>query len=403
MMFMFDVMLAQLFGQGDWLGTIISFAFIFLLVIFGPRLMITQTVMKLEKDVLELENMASKARKFTVKRFIENPSREANEKVKSFMDFFVAVPVSTDPFGIIKKIDAVMRHGNKKHKLFVESLAPGISKTEKMNFSAALAHSSGIQQIAKIMRHYLETIKKYKIFQLAMILQMQFPLIKRMAVALYDSVDAFTKGLPIGDGIGPMVVANMIPSERNVKKIESEEFVYYKTKINGRDVILSKADGPGASIGHPGKFVEYIAKKEKITRIISVDAAMGLEGEKPGSIAEGVGFGMRGSNPVDSFEIEEIATKKGILLDSIAIKQIGEQALQPMRKEILNSMAKTSEKLKEMISLCGKNEKILVIGLGNTCGIGNDVKSVDKAVLNLKKYYIEKKRKEGNKKKKKWF
>ncbi len=391
----------QFLGQGDWLGTLISFIFIFILIIFGPRLMIAQTIWRLEKDVAELETMAAKARRLTIKRFIKQPSRALNEKIKNFMDFFVALPVSTDPYGIIKKMDAVLRHGNRRHRRFVDSIAPNLSKIEKMDLDASLSHSSGIQQIAKIMRHYLETIKKYKIFQLAMLLQMQFPLIKRIAVALYDSVEAFTKSLPIGDGVGPMVVASFIPSERNISRLESEEFVYYKTKIEGRDVIFSKADGPGTSIGHPGRFVEYITGKEKITRIISIDAAAGLEGERPGSIAEGVGFGMRGSNPVDSFEIEEIAVKKGILLDSIAIKQIGEQALQPMRKEVLDSVPKVAAKLKEMIADCGKNEKILVIGLGNTCGIGNHKKSVESAILKLKKYH--KKKAEKRKKKKKRF
>jgi hypothetical protein len=394
-----EVLLAQFFGNDIW-GTLISFILIFVLIIFGPRLMVTQTIMRLEKDVAELEMMAERSRVNTVKSFLKKPSRETNEKVKNFMDFQIAEPVSTDPFGIIRKLDAVLRQAEDRHKSFVESMAPGLSKEEKENFGAALLHTSGVHQIAKIMRHLLETIKKYKIFQMALILQMQFPMIKKIADGLYDSVEAFTKGLPIGDAIGPMVISNYIPKGK-AQLMKDADFVYYKTNIAGRSVTFSKAKGSGVTIGHPEILLENLLKKEKITRIITIDAATGLEGEKTGSIAEGVGFGMRGSNPVRSFYIEEIAVKRGILIDDIMIKEVGEDSMQVMSKPILDSMKKASEAMEEAIKRSGKNERILVIGLGNTGGVGNDKSGVAPAVEKLKKYYRGMEEKE--KKKKGWL
>lgn len=391
-----EILLSQFFGN-DLLGTIISFILIFVLIIFGPRLMVTQTIMKLEKDVLELEMMAERSRRETVKKFLKKPSREIQDKIKNFMDFQIAEPVSTDPFGVIKKIDAVIRQAENRYKSFVESIAPKLDEVEKRNFNAALLHTSGIHQIAKIMRHLLETIKKYKIFQMALILQMQFPMIKRVADGLADSVEAFRKGLPVGDAIGAMIIANYIPKGK-AKLMKDADFVYYRTKIAGRAAILSKTNGPGVSIGYPEKFVENILKKEKISRIIAVDAAGGMEGEKSGSVAEGVGFGMRGTNPVKAFYIEEIAVKKNIPIDDIIIKEVGEEAMQVMSKPILDSMKKASAEMENAIKRAGKSEKILVIGLGNTGGVGNDKTGVAPAVEKLKKYYREMEAKEKEKK-----
>ncbi len=397
---MSEILLSQFFGNDIW-STLISFILIFVLIIFGPRLMVTQTIWKLEKDVEELEMMAERSRNNAVKRFLKNPDREMHDKIKNFMDFQIAEPVSTDPFGIIKKIDAVLRQAESRHKVFVESIAPGLGEDEKKNFRAALLHTSGVHQIAKIMRHLLETIKKYKIFQMALILQMQFPMIKKVAEALYDSVEAFSRGLPIGDAIAPLIVANYIPKGK-AKLMKDADFVYYRTKIAGRSVIFSRANGPGVSIGYPEKFMENILKKERITRILTVDAASGLEGEKPGAVAEGVGFGQRGSNPVASFYIEEMAVKRGIPVDDIMIKEIGEQGLQVMAKPILESVPKASQAMEEAIKRSKKNERILVIGLGNTGGVGNDKSGVPLAIDKLKKYYrdMEAKQKE---KKRGWF
>ncbi len=398
---MTDILLAQFFGN-DIIGTLISFVLIFILIIFGPRLMTTQTIWRLEKDVSELEIMAERSRANAVKKFLKKPTKETQDRIKNFMDFRIAEPVSTDPFGIVRKLDAVLKQAESRHKSFVESIAPGLSEEEKENFGAALLHTSGIYQIAKVMRHFLETIKKYKIFQMALIIQMQFPMIKKVADALYDSVEAFTEGLPIGDSIGPMIISDYIPKGK-AQLMKDADFVYYKTDIAGRSVILSKAKGPGVTIGHPEILVENLLKREKITRIITIDAAMGLEGEKTGSIAEGVGFGMRGSNPVRSFFIEEIAVKKGILVDDIMVKEVGEDSMQVMSKPILDSMKKASEALEDAIKRAGKNEKILVIGLGNTGGIGNDKSGIAPAAEKLKKHYREVEEKEKKEKKKGWF
>jgi hypothetical protein len=385
-------MLAQ-FG-GDLISTIIYFILIIIFVIFGPRLMVIQSILKLEKETEELEDMAEKSRGYIIKNLPRKPTPKTKESIKNFMDFFAISPVEMDPYGIVKKIDHIVKNSDERFKYFVNQIAPEASEEKQRNIKNALAGAMTTHQIAKIVRHYLEMIKKYKMFQLAMIIQMQIPLITRIAKAAMHATKAFTEGIPVGDGIGPLVVANMMKGKPQVFK--EDEFVIIKSNVSGRDVWVAKAEGPGASTGYPGKFLIKFFKKHRIDRIITIDAAMKLEGEKTGSIAEGVGVAMGGSG-VDRYEIEEVAVKKNIPLDAIAIKVSDEEALMPMKKEVLESVPKAIETVKENLKRAKKGEEILIIGVGNTCGIGNSLEAVKHAEKKVKEH-LKRSEKEEQKK-----
>jgi hypothetical protein len=212
---------------------------------------------------------------------------------------------------------------------------------------------------------------------------MQIPLISRMAKASMKATKAFSEGVPVGDGIGALVISSLIKGK--IKKFENEEFILSQSSIDGRKVWVAKADGPGASTGYPGKFLVKFLKRNRIDRIITIDAKVKLEGEKTGSIAEGVGVAMGGTG-VDRYEIEEIAVKKKIPLDAIAIKMSDEEALTPMSKEIFNSLPKALDAIKNAVKRAKKNERILIIGVGNTCGIGNNYKAVEEVKKVVRKY-----------------
>ncbi|MCD6368033.1 MAG: DUF1512 family protein [Candidatus Aenigmarchaeota archaeon] len=397
------MLLMQALGNDNWISSIIWLILFFVMVFLYPRLMIYQQVTKLEKDIADLEKMSNSSINKIVKRMSKKAQKDLKKKIFSFLEFFVAEPVSIDPYGIVDKIHEVVKLSENREIEFVEKLSPNMNIHEKRSISAAISATSGLHQIIKIMRYYLELIKKYKILQLALILQMEMPLIKRLARSYVKATDAFVDDAPIGDGIGPLVVASMIPENAKVKHMKDEEFSYAKTKINGKTVILAKATGPGATIGYPGKFVEKLLKKEKIDRIITVDAAGAMYGEKNGVIMEGVGVGNRGGGLTvyHGFIIEEIATKKKIPIDSIGIKEVGETAIYPMKEEILKSLPRVKEKLMEFIKKGDKNEKILVIGFGNTSGIGNSKKGLEKTFETIKKKIREMKKEEEAKKKKK--
>ena len=390
------------FGGGDWISQIVWFLMFFVFILIYPRMMIYQVVTKIEKNIEELEKVADKGRKNILKKMSPKPTKELKQKVTDFMEFFIGTPVDMDPNGIVDKVHKVIKHANNRELRFVRNAAPQLSEEEVRDVSAAIQHNAGIYQIVKIIRHYLELIKRYKILQLAMIIQMQIPIIKKMADALEKSVDAFVENAPIGDGIGPMVVASLIPSKKDVKVMEEEDFVYAKTRIEGRTVFLSKANGPGTTIGFPGKFVEKLVRKNRIDRIITVDAAGALEGEKNGLVMEGVGVGKRGGEIIayHGYQIEEVALKKGIPVDSIGIKEVGENAIYPMIEDIYNSLPHAIDKLKEMIKMGPKNERILVIGFGNTSGIGNYASTLKETENKVKKNIKKMKKEEEERKKK---
>lgn len=391
----------QFMGE-DWVSTIIWFMLIFVLMIFGPRLMVAQTVWKLERDVAELEYMAERSRNIVVKFASKKPSSAIRQSVKSFMEFFAISPVDIDPFGAVKRLDHIIRNADARFKYFVNQIAPGFSEEKKSNLKGALAGAMTTHQIAKIVRHFLETIKKYKIFQLALLLQMQLPIIMRIAKASVHATKAFVDGMPIGDSVGPLVAANMVPKKAKAKVYKEEQFSFYKTNILGRTVIVAKAHGPGAETGYPGKFLQRLLKEQKINRIITIDAAGKMEGERTGSIAEGVGVAIGGPG-VDRYEIEQIATARELPLDAIAIKQSGEEeALVPMKKEILEAVPRAIEAVHAAIKRSRKGERILVMGIGNTCGVGDTAEAAEHAKEMLKKSY-KKAEAEAQERKKPWW
>jgi len=384
--------LAQ-FGT-DWVSLILWFIIAIIFFLFGPRLMVTQTIIKIEKEVAELEEMAEKSKNYVINSISKKPNPKLKNSVKNFMEFFAVAPISIDPYGVIKKLDHIIKNADEKFKYFVREIAPGTSKEKQKNIKNALEGAITTHQIAKIIRHYLELIKKYKMFQLAMIIQMQIPLISSIAKAAMKATRAFTEGVPIGDSIGPLVAANLIKKDK-LKTFEEYEFVVAKSKIDGRDVWISKSEGPGASTGYPGKFLIKFLKKQKIDRIITVDAALRLEGEKTGTVAEGVGVAMGGSG-VDRYEIEEIVVKRNIPLDAVAVKVSQEEALEPMKKEIFDAVPNVIENIKDILKRSRKKERVLIIGVGNTCGIGNsieDIKVLEKKLKSHLKKTEEKKKK----------
>lgn len=384
------------FGQPDLISTIVWFVLLLVFILFGPRLMTVQSVLKLEKDVDDIENMANKSRNYVIKYVSKKASPTVISQIKGFMEFFTIAPVDTDPYGVIKKLDHVLRNSDERFTYFVNQVAPEMSYEHKQNLKNALAGAMTTYQIAKIVRHNLEIIKKYKLFQLAMILQMQMPLIARIANAAMVATKAFVDGLPIGDGIGCLVTSNLIRGKYSVSK--EDEFVLARGKVNGRDVWLAKSEGPGASTGYPGKFLQKFLKRNNIDRIITIDAGMRLEGERSGSIAEGVGVAIGGSG-VDRYEIEEIAVKRNIPLDAVIIKVSDEEALMPMKKEIMDSVPNAIRAVEAAIKRAKRNEDILIIGVGNTCGIGNNFASVSEAERKIREY--NKRQQEETKKKKK--
>jgi hypothetical protein len=298
----------------------------------------------------------------------------------------------------VSKVDHVIRGEKDRFTYFVKQIAPELDPEERANIEMGLAGGITVHEIAKIVRHYVEMVRKTKNIQIAMVLQMQLPMVERIAKAMFKGTESLSKGEPIGDGLGPLVVADM--AGKNGWKEVEEDIIASETKMNGRNIILLKARGPGGRIGYPGKAVAKVVAQKKIVRIITIDAAAKLEGEKTGSLAEGVGVAMGGPG-TERFYIEDIVVKKNIPVDSIIVKMSNEEAITPMRKAIKDAIPEVNESIKRSLERTKAGDTVLIVGVGNTSGVGNSSKDAQAVKDWVEKYEKDLKTRQKEKKGKK--
>jgi hypothetical protein len=142
---------------------------------------------------------------------------------------------------------------------------------------------------------------------------------------------------------------------------------YYK----GRRVIFIKAEGPGSNVGHPGAVLSKVIEDLKggVDLVITIDAALKLEGEETGAIAEGVGAAIGDPGP-EKIAIERATSKYNIPLRALVIKMSIEEAITTMRREIVEACERASAYVERLIEeLAPPNATIIVAGIGNTMGI----------------------------------
>jgi hypothetical protein len=390
---------SQLIG-GDWISTLLSFMLLIIFFFMYPRLMVSQIMWKLEGTAKELESMSERSKKFIIKEIAKDgkPTKELKENINRFYEFFVIGPVSLDPYGVVQKFDHVIRGEKDRFAYFVKQVAPHLGHEERANIEMGLAGGITVHEISKIVRHYVELVRKTKNIQIAMILQMQLPMIERIAKAMFKGTESLAKGEPIGDGLGPLVIADMA-GKSGWKEVKDEDMVVTETKANGRTLILVKAKGPGGRVGYPGKTVARIVTQKKIGRIITIDAAAKLEGEKTGSLAEGVGVAMGGPG-TERFFIEDVIVKKNIPVDSIVVKMSQEEAITPMRKVLVDSLPEVRKSVERSLEMTKPGDTVIIVGVGNTSGVGNSSKDAESVRVWVEKYERDLKAREKDRKKK---
>lgn len=390
-------------GTGDIWSTIIWLVFFVIIMLFYPRLIIAQMLWKLEQSAVSIERMTKKGKNIVIRRISKKPSKKLKESVDNFLEFFMIQPINLDPYGIIKKLEHMVNMSEARFKYFVDQIAPQIDEESKQNIRMGLSGAVSLNEVAKLVRHFVELVRKFKNLQLALILQMQLPMIEQLSKALLDGTEALTNGWPIGDSIGGVVAAHMVGKKR-VKEVEEGTMLATK-RIHRRKVFIMKAKGPGGRLGKIGKAAENIIKRNKISKIITIDAAAKLEGEKTGKVAEGVGVAIGGIG-VDRAYIENITVKKNIPLDSIVVKMSQEEAIQPIKAEVLASIPHVLKVVDERIGATKGKGAVLVVGVGNSCGVGNNKREAEKAEQLARKILkIVKKREKKLKeleKKKRW-
>lgn len=380
-------------GQAFWFLLIMGFIFLY------PKLMVMQVIWKLEKDVEELQRMTDESVQLLAENMQSSPDKELVGDIDHFLDFFVSPPIDIDPQGLVPKMDKMIKEQFDTFDRFVEEHSELDDEVQNENLKAALVNTVGQNQITKIVRHFLGLIKKYRNPQIAMLIQMQIPMIKEIARAINRSVENLANGEPVGDGVGPLAAARLI-GHKKYEEVGDTDMVYATRKIGNRDAVIVKAKGPGANIGYPGDALLELIEEHDPARIITIDAASKLEGEETGTVAEGVGFAM---NPQlggpQRYEVEEVAAEKEIPLEGVIVKMSSEESLYNMKEEIYEAVPQVVDIVEDHTQLVGADETVIIVGVGNTCGVGNNANELDETEEELKEGFrkneeIEKKKEE---------
>lgn len=364
--------------SNDPFGAILWFLIFIIFVMIYPRLMLAQLIYQLETSAQKLESMTRKAINLCA---LKTKKRNTKRMIDDFTEFFVIMPSDLDPYGIVRKIDQVIRTMEYRFEEFVDTVAHNLSLKERRELNYGLRAAISLKQLAKLVRHYVELSKKFKNLQIAMMLRMQMPIIEHLAKGELRGTEAFINGIPVGDGIGPLVAASFMKTPKRI----AEDVVYDEVVIKGKRCIVLKANGPQPSLGRIDEAVEKILKKHKVDKVITIDAASKLEGEKTGSVAEGIGFAMGGI--VQREIVENLLLPRKIPVYSIVIKVGMTEAIEPMKKAIFNALAKVREKITREIATSKGKGVILIIGIGNSCGIGNTKDAIKQVEKTIKRYY----------------
>ena len=364
--------LDEFFGMGDDSNPLMMLVWILpiiLLVFYGQRLQLIITSRDIKKELTRLEQFRNDSRNDLIEYVKNNLTSkdDVTKKLDRYFDYFTIMPVDIDPNGIIPKIHHLVRSREDTTRRQIHSLFTEISTMEVTKVQNLVEIVTSLQLLQKIVKHLFLTAKKQNNYPLILPLQMMLPFIMEQAEALKDAMSAFKQGQPIGDGIGPFVVGEMMLGTKK-QKIELET-VYSKSEFKGRKLILLKAEGPYATVGRPGEATESLVEQYNPDIIVMIDAALKLEGEDSGEVAQGFGAAIGGIG-TDRFKIEEIATKSNIPVFSIVIKQSVKDAITLMKKEIADQMSNVKNQVHEMITDNTKSgQTVLVIGVGNTLGV----------------------------------
>lgn len=355
-------------GQVLWM--LLFFLFIFLY----PRYMLFKLIAEIEAVAEKLEEYTRKAVDITVKVCKEKGKVEKDPKniIENALELFLIPPVDLDPYGILKKIEHLLDKTEERFEHYAKVVAPKSDEVWKANIISLIKGGIGLNNIAKLVRHYVEFVKKTNNLQVAMIVQMNLPIIRKIAKAQMDGVKAISEGKPIGDSIGPLVAANLIKGE--VYEV-AKDVVCHETEMDGRKIFVLKAHGPGANLGKLGDAVRKICNSKDIAKIITIDASLKLEGEETGKVSEGLGAAIGDPGP-EKAKIEEAALEKNIPLEAYVIKMSVEEAISPMTENIANAVPKVLEFVKQSIERAPEGKAVLIVGVGNTCGIGDCYDSV---------------------------
>ena len=380
-------MLPGLFGGSESnifmiIQTLISVLFVGM-IFFFPRLMVWNVDRKMRSLLDEMEAYRDNTQSRFLEKLTDSPSESTKQRLDSMRNIQMSQPANIDPAGMVDKLEHLLDTSDDKFNRFVRDHADTEDEDQLADLNMAFKGVMGTHQMYKVIRHFRQLIQKTKNYQIVGIVQMTLPIYEEMAKSQKEASRAFLDQAPIGDAIGPLVAAKLIEDE---PEEISEDIIHSEEEVEDQKVHVLKSRGPGARLGKYGDAIDTLADENDLEAVITVDAASKFEGEETGTVAEGVGV-MMGGPGVEKTKIEEVATEHDIPLEGVVIKQSGPEASKAMKREIYDSYEEAVEKTKEVASEF--DGEVAIVGVGNTCGIGNTREDVRNVHSKLRKYWKE--------------
>lgn len=365
--------LEEFFGLGDDANPLMMLVWILpviLFVFYGQRIQLMVASGEIRKQIKKLDEYSSQSMKKTTAYVKEIPQagKGVEESVQVMADYFTIPPVDMDPTGVVAKVRHVVRTREEHTRRQVEAMLPGSRGEEVARVQVLLEVTASLRMIHRIVNHMYLTAKRQNNYPLILPLQMMLPFVMEEAEAMRDAVDAFKRGQPVGDGVGPAVVGAMMRglAKRNV----SYQTVAAESVFEGRRLILLKAEGPSPVVGRPDDALQEIIRETNLDAIVMVDAALKMEGEESGIVSRGFGAAMGGTG-TERFRIEEIAVQNKIPVFCVVVKQSVKESITLMSKAIHGAVETATGHVHAVIrENTPRDGNVLVIGVGNTGGVG---------------------------------
>jgi len=363
MMLVFNLLTEQALDVGTILNLVFLVLF-FIFIVWGQRIQMMVILRDIEFAIGRLKLMKDSARNAVVERMKKFSSSDPSGFVDKVIEYVTIEPVSLDPSGIVWKYDYLLKTSEDRIKSEVYSFASQANDEEKSNLLNVLEVLANLNLLYKLMRHYY--IMGKKTGSAFIIIQLQ---VLMNADALMGALFAFSYGHPVGDGVGALVAAKLIGNKADEIKEVARDTIYVETTLENRKLGIIKARGPGGTVGYPGDAVMHLLEQEKYDLVVMVDAGLKLEGEKSGSVVEGVGAAIGGIG-TEKYKIEEVVSKKGIPLYGVIIRMSMKEAITPMTEELYKASEQVINRIRELIKeKVPEGGSMLLIGVGNTIGI----------------------------------
>jgi len=342
-------------------------------LLFATRIQASMMLGEIGRNLVKFEAFKNNSRRELLNYLTANCNvtfSDAEREVDRITEYFTIMPENIDPAGVVGKMEQVVRLQDDRMRQEIKEFAPNADSVQQSIAQNMLEVASTLSQIYKLMRHYYLMGQKMKNPYILAQAQMSMPILLKMAEAYYGGIEAYKLVQPIGDGIGEMVAGRLMLGKE--KLTIARETVYAKTEYKGRTLLVVKAQGPMATVGMLDVAIQKLTEdpSSKTNMLIMIDAASKLEGEKTGEIAQGIGAAIGGIG-TEKFRIEEAATKNKIPMYAIVVKESLVDTIGVMTKEISESSEKVVQVIQNLIEKKTKeSDTILIIGVGNTLGIG---------------------------------